>query len=184
MIANGLPSAARHSTVWLVELNGPNQTWAANSLAAAARLRPTETVSRKSSSAISTTRPALVGQGAWCCRRVRWACRSCGNPWGRWRYSCCRLFGRLPVKSGRPRLITAPRRPIRMPHASKRCVSSQPYRQGNLGGSDVCNLGKVQTSGAKHLTRARNRPRRAASRSLSPSPVCQLLNRHACYPSE
>jgi hypothetical protein len=41
MIANGLPSAARHSTVWLVELSGPNQTWAARSLAAAARLRPT-----------------------------------------------------------------------------------------------------------------------------------------------
>jgi hypothetical protein len=62
MIANGLPSAARHSTVWLVELNGPNQTWAASSLAAAARLRPAETVSRKSSSAIRTTRPDLPGQ--------------------------------------------------------------------------------------------------------------------------
>jgi len=43
MIANGLPSAARHPTVWPFELNGPNQTPAAGSLAAAA-LRPTETV--------------------------------------------------------------------------------------------------------------------------------------------
>jgi hypothetical protein len=62
MIANGLPPAARHSTVVDVELKGPNQTCAAGSLAAAARLRPTETVSRKSSSLTSTTRPALPGQ--------------------------------------------------------------------------------------------------------------------------
>ena len=62
MIANGLPFTARHSTVCSVELNGPNQTCAAGSLAAAARLRPTETVSRRSSSLIKTTRPALPGQ--------------------------------------------------------------------------------------------------------------------------
>jgi hypothetical protein len=62
MIANGLPSKARHSTVVVVQLNGPNQTCAAGSLAAAARLRPTETVSRKSSSLTSTSRPALPGQ--------------------------------------------------------------------------------------------------------------------------
>ena len=34
MIANGLPSSARHSTVAVVELNGPNQACAAGSLAA------------------------------------------------------------------------------------------------------------------------------------------------------
>jgi hypothetical protein len=62
MIANGWPSAARHSIVVAVELNGPNQFCAAGSLAAAARLRPTETVSRKSSSLTSTFRPALPGQ--------------------------------------------------------------------------------------------------------------------------
>ena len=62
MIANGLPSKARHSTVGVVELNGPNPASAAGSLAAAARLRPTETVSRKSSSLMTTTRPALPGQ--------------------------------------------------------------------------------------------------------------------------
>jgi hypothetical protein len=66
MIANGLPSAARHPTVWPFELNGPNQTPATGSLAASTWLRPTETVSRRSSSAISTTRPDLPGQGAWC----------------------------------------------------------------------------------------------------------------------
>ena len=62
MIANGLPSKARHSTVGVVELNGPNPASAAGSLAAAARLRPTETVSRKSSSLTNTLRPALPGQ--------------------------------------------------------------------------------------------------------------------------
>src|SRR3982750_3637914 len=62
MIAKGFPSRARHSTVMLVELNGPNQVSAAGSLAAAARLRPTETVSRRSSSLTSTSRPALPGQ--------------------------------------------------------------------------------------------------------------------------
>jgi hypothetical protein len=62
MIANGLPSSARHSTVLVVELNGPNQFCAAGSLAAAARLRPTETASRRSSSLMTTTSPALPGQ--------------------------------------------------------------------------------------------------------------------------
>src|SRR5258706_16227782 len=62
MIANGLPSNARHSTVAMVELNGPNQACAAGSRAAAALLRPTETVSRKSSSLTSTLRPAIPGQ--------------------------------------------------------------------------------------------------------------------------
>ncbi len=61
MIANGLPSTARHSTVWAVELKGPNQVSAAGSLAAAMRLGPTETVSRRSSSLISTTSPDLPG---------------------------------------------------------------------------------------------------------------------------
>src|ERR1700738_4930979 len=62
MIANGLPSSARHSTVVVVELNGPKPACAAGSFAAAAWLRPTETVSRKSSSLTSTLRPALPGQ--------------------------------------------------------------------------------------------------------------------------
>jgi hypothetical protein len=44
MIANGLPLVARHSTVSVVELNGPNPDRAAGSLPAAAALRPTETV--------------------------------------------------------------------------------------------------------------------------------------------
>ena len=62
MMANGLPSTARHSTVLVVELKGPNQAWAAGSFAAAARLRPTETVSRRSSSLIKTPSPDLPGQ--------------------------------------------------------------------------------------------------------------------------
>src|SRR5690348_16312734 len=62
MIANGLLPAIRHSTVVCVELKGSNQTCAAGSSAADARLLPTETVSRRSSSAISTERPALPGQ--------------------------------------------------------------------------------------------------------------------------
>src|ERR1700681_85922 len=61
MIANGLPLSVRHSTAGVAELNGPNQTCAAGSLAAVARLRPTETVSRKSPSLTSTLRPALPG---------------------------------------------------------------------------------------------------------------------------
>jgi len=43
-------------------LNGPNLLCAAGSLSAAARLRPTETASRKSSSLITTTSPPLPGQ--------------------------------------------------------------------------------------------------------------------------
>src|SRR3979411_930324 len=62
MIANGLPSNARHSMVVVVVLNGPNRACAAGGGAATARLRPTETVSRRSSSLTSTTRPALPGQ--------------------------------------------------------------------------------------------------------------------------
>src|SRR5258708_39196725 len=62
MIANGLPLNVRHSTVGVAELNGPNRACAAGSLSAAARLRPTETVSRKSSSLTTTTSPALPGQ--------------------------------------------------------------------------------------------------------------------------
>src|SRR5262249_58744598 len=50
------------STVLVVELNGPNQVCAAGSREAARRLRPTETVSRRSSSLISTIRPFLPGQ--------------------------------------------------------------------------------------------------------------------------
>src|SRR5579864_356903 len=81
------------------------------------------------------------------------------------------MFGRLLVK----RLISGPLRPIRMRPENKRRVSSQNLIaqgtfdrefNGNLDRSDVCNLGKVQAKGAKHLTRARNRPRRAAPRSL------------------
>ncbi len=62
MIANGLPPAARHSTLSPVELNGPNQACAAGSLAAASRFRPTETTSRRSPSLISTTSPDFPGQ--------------------------------------------------------------------------------------------------------------------------
>src|SRR5690242_16497050 len=62
MIANGLLPAIRHSMAVRLELNGSNHACAAGSLAAAARLLPTETVSRKSSSLISTKRPALPGQ--------------------------------------------------------------------------------------------------------------------------
>src|ERR1700753_1348089 len=62
MIANGLLPTIRHSTVVRLELNGSNQTCAAGSLAAAIRLLPTETVSRRSSSLISAERPALPGQ--------------------------------------------------------------------------------------------------------------------------
>src|SRR5436190_10099032 len=62
MIANGLPLAERHSTVLVVELNGPNQDCAAGSREAPRRLRPTETASRRSSSLISTMRPSLPGQ--------------------------------------------------------------------------------------------------------------------------
>jgi hypothetical protein len=54
--------AARHSTVLVVELKGPNQVSAAGSFEADRRLRPTETVSRRSSSLISTMRPFLPGQ--------------------------------------------------------------------------------------------------------------------------
>src|SRR5262249_34706795 len=46
----------------VLELNGPNQVCAAGSLEAPSRLRPTDTVSRRSSSAISTIRPFLPGQ--------------------------------------------------------------------------------------------------------------------------
>src|SRR3954452_25176654 len=59
IIANGLAPAVRHSTVVSDELNGANQTLAAGSSAAASRLRPTETTSRRSSSAIRTTSPSL-----------------------------------------------------------------------------------------------------------------------------
>ena len=62
MIANGLPSTARHSTVLAVELKGANQVSAAGSLLAAMRFCPTETVWRRSSSLISTTSPDLPGQ--------------------------------------------------------------------------------------------------------------------------
>src|SRR5580704_19573858 len=62
MIAMGFPFAARHSTVLVVELNGPNRACAAGSLSAAARVRPTDTVSRRSSSLTATTSPALPGQ--------------------------------------------------------------------------------------------------------------------------
>jgi hypothetical protein len=61
MIANGLPSTARHSTVGAVELKGANQVSAAGSLLAAMRLGPTETVWRKSSSLTTTTSPDLPG---------------------------------------------------------------------------------------------------------------------------
>ena len=61
MIANGLPSTARHSTVGAVELKGANQDSAAGSLLAAMRLGPTETVWRRSSSLITTTSPDLPG---------------------------------------------------------------------------------------------------------------------------
>ena len=61
MIANGLPSTARHSTVWAVELNGPNQVSAAGSLAGGHAVGPTETVWRRSSSLTSTTSPDLPG---------------------------------------------------------------------------------------------------------------------------
>jgi hypothetical protein len=62
IMANGLVPARRHSTVASAELNGANQTFAAGSSAAALRLRPTETISRRSSSAISTIRPSFPGQ--------------------------------------------------------------------------------------------------------------------------
>ena len=45
-----------------VELKEANQASAAGSLAAASRFRPTETVSRRSPSLISTTSPDLPGQ--------------------------------------------------------------------------------------------------------------------------
>jgi hypothetical protein len=48
----------RHSMVGVVELNGPNRSCAAGSLSAALRFRPTVTVSRRSPSLITTTRPA------------------------------------------------------------------------------------------------------------------------------
>src|SRR5947209_2348375 len=61
MIAYGLPSTVRHSSFVALELNGPNRACAAGSLAAAARVRPSETVSRRSPSVTSTRRPALPG---------------------------------------------------------------------------------------------------------------------------
>ena len=42
MIANGLPLAARHSTVSVVKLNGPKPLCAAGSFSAASWLRPTD----------------------------------------------------------------------------------------------------------------------------------------------
>jgi hypothetical protein len=62
MIANGLPAVIRHSTVCTLELNGSNQIYAAGSLAAKVRVLPTETVSRRSSSLISTEKRAFPGQ--------------------------------------------------------------------------------------------------------------------------
>src|SRR5207247_6328954 len=59
--ANGRPRRLRHSIVVAVELNGPNHFCAAGSLSASARLRPRDTVSRKSFSEITTTNPCNPG---------------------------------------------------------------------------------------------------------------------------
>jgi len=61
MIANGFAATLRHSIVLVVELKGPNEARAAGSREAPRRLRPTETLSRRSSSLISTTYPAVPG---------------------------------------------------------------------------------------------------------------------------
>src|SRR5579871_1423695 len=92
MIANGLPAAIRHSTVVRLELNGSNHICAAGSLAAAARLLPTETVSRKSSSLISTERPPLPGHN-----RVVLPSSSLGLPILRQSFGAVELYWLLTV---------------------------------------------------------------------------------------
>ncbi|ETR75999.1 hypothetical protein X566_24365 [Afipia sp. P52-10] len=63
MIATGAPPFGwRHSIVGVVELNGANQCFAAGSLAAAVCVRPTDTVSRRSSSLLRSSRLPIPGQ--------------------------------------------------------------------------------------------------------------------------
>src|SRR5215218_2161602 len=151
MIANGLPFTARHSTVLVVELNGPNQLCAAGSLAAAARLRPTETVSRRSSSLIDTTRPALPGQ-----TRFVLPSSSLGLPIMRQSFGavgciaaaeCLGICRWNRVKHGACRNGQS-----RQTHTTKALHPCHPAAfLGNHDVADVCNLGKVQVSHAKYL---------------------------------
>src|SRR5205085_206175 len=77
--------------------------------------------------------------------------------------SCCRMFGRFAgERTGATQNRAAAANPIVTCKPRTRFILLA-FWEGNLDLSDACNLGKVQGGCSKHLTSARNRPRRAAS---------------------
>src|ERR1700688_2137326 len=172
MMAKGFPFAVRHSTVVVVELNGPNLACAAGSSSAAARVRAARTVSRKSSSLTTTTSPALPGQTL-----IVESSTSLPALVTRQSFGAVDVYelpnvwapaGAIRLRSAESIAGTAIFSRSRLPRAIYGCgtrvIRPPPLLDHDF---DARNLGKVQANRAKGLTLARNRHRTAASPPLS-----------------